>query len=138
MDGRSLLPFAQDPSRRSRRPLLHETAGPGYTPLRDHDAGEVEPVRQVLSYRAVRTDRWLWIEYSGGPRELYDLRGDPYELHSLDASPAYQPVRAALHRVLLRLVRCRGASCRNGAPPIPGPALGSVRRSGLGGTRPHV
>jgi N-acetylglucosamine-6-sulfatase len=126
LDGRSLLPFARNPSKRSRRPLLHETAGPGYTPIRDHDAGEVQPVRPVLSYRAVRTDRWLWIEYSGGPRELYDLHRDPYELRSLDALPAYGPVEAALQRVLHRLVRCRGATCREDAPPIPGPATGGA------------
>jgi len=101
-----------------QRPLLHETAGPGYTPIRDHDAGEVQPVQPVLSYRAVRTDRWLWIEYSGGPRELYDLKRDPYELQSLHADPAYRPVMAALHRTLHRLVHCRGATCRANAPPV--------------------
>jgi N-acetylglucosamine-6-sulfatase len=118
MDGRSLLPYARDPALRSQRPLLHETAGPGYTPIRDHDAGEVQPVQPVLSYRAVRTDRWLWIEYSGGPRELYDLKRDPYELQSLHTDPAYRPVMAALHRTLHRLVHCRGASCRANAPPV--------------------
>jgi N-acetylglucosamine-6-sulfatase len=112
LDGRSLLPFARDPRRRSSRALLHETAGPGYTPARDHDAGEAGPVRHVLSYRAVRTGRWLYVEYSGGPRELYDLRRDPYELRSLDASASHRRVRMALHRILRRLVRCSGASCR--------------------------
>jgi arylsulfatase A-like enzyme len=118
MDGRSLLPYARDPGLRSQRPLLHETAGPGYTPIREHDAGEVQPVQPVLSYRAVRTDRWLSIEYSGGPRELYDLKRDPYELQSLDADPAYRPVTAALHRILHGLVHCRGATCRANAPPV--------------------
>jgi N-acetylglucosamine-6-sulfatase len=112
LDGRSLLPFARDPHRRSSRALLHETAGPGYTPARDHDAGEAGPVRQVLSYRAVRTTRWLYVEYSGGPRELYDLRRDPYELRSLDGSAGHRHVRIALQRVLRRLVSCSGASCR--------------------------
>jgi N-acetylglucosamine-6-sulfatase len=116
LDGRSLLPFARDPHRRSPRALLHETAGPGYTPRRDHDAGEAGPLRHVLSYRAVRTARWLYVEYSGGPRELYDLRRDAYELRSLDAAPSHRRVRSALHRVLRRLVRCRGASCHATAP----------------------
>ena len=122
LDGRSLLPFARHPDRRSHRPLLHETAGPGYTPIRDHDAGEAGPVRPVLGYKAVRTVRWLYVEYSGGPRELYDLRRDPNELRSLDAAPSHRRVRTALHEVLQRLAKCRGASCRAAARPIPGPA----------------
>ena len=127
LDGRSLLPFARDPRMRSRRPLLHETAGPGYTPIRDHDAGEAPPVRPVLSYRAVRTERWLYVEYSGWPRELYDLRRDPYELRSLDRASSHRRVRAALHRVLRRVTRCRGATCRARTPPIPEPAATSRR-----------
>jgi N-acetylglucosamine-6-sulfatase len=111
VDGVSLLPFARNPARHSRRPLLHETGGRRYVPARDHDAGEAGPIRRVMSYRAVRTERWLYVEYRDGARELYDLRRDPQELSSLDADPAYWPVRSALHRVLQRLARCRGKAC---------------------------
>jgi N-acetylglucosamine-6-sulfatase len=118
MDGRSLLPFARDPTKRTRRPLLHETAGPRYTPAREQDAGEVGPVLPVLGYHAVRPARWLYVEYAGGPRELYDLRGDPYELHSLDRNPDYDAIQADLHKVLHRLIHCKGATCRKWAPSI--------------------
>jgi N-acetylglucosamine-6-sulfatase len=128
LDGRSLLPFARHPHRVSSRPLLHETTGPGYTPIRDHDAGEAGPVQPVLGYRAVRTERWLYVEYSGGPRELYDLRRDPYELHSLHAAPSHRRVRVALHQVLRPLATCRGAPCRAATPPIPEPAATFRRR----------
>jgi N-acetylglucosamine-6-sulfatase len=118
VDGRSLLPFARDPRRRSRRPLLHETGGRRYVLARDEDLGGATDIRRVMSYRAVRTRRWLWVEYRNGARELYDRRTDPEELNSLHADPAYRPVRAMLHRVLHRLARCHGATCRRVAPPV--------------------
>ena len=121
VDGRSLLPFARDPHKRSARPLLHETGGRRYVRARDEDAGGTGDERRIMSYLAVRTRRWLWIEYRDGARELYDRHADPYELHSLDANPSYRPVRVTLHRVLHRLAGCRGQSCRRAAPPVPLP-----------------
>jgi arylsulfatase A-like enzyme len=121
IDGRSLLPFARDPRKRSGRPLLHETGGRRYILTRDEDRGGASDLRHVMSYRAVRTRRWLWVEYRDGARELYDRVSDPDELHSLHADPSYARVRARLHRVLLRLATCRGATCRGAAAPIPPP-----------------
>jgi arylsulfatase A-like enzyme len=122
LDGRSLLPFARNPRRHSRRPLLHETGGRRYVPARDHDAGETGRVRRVMSYRAVRTERWLYVEYRDGARELYDLRRDPQELRSLHADPHHRRVRATLHGTLRRLAVCRGKAC--GTPVARRPALG--------------
>jgi N-acetylglucosamine-6-sulfatase len=121
LDGRSLLPFARNPRRRSRRALLHETGGRRYVSIRDHDAGEAGAVRRVMTYRAVRTPRWLYVEYRAGARELYDLKRDPNELRSLDAEPAESPVRTALHRELDRLASCSGAACRSPLPELPEP-----------------
>jgi N-acetylglucosamine-6-sulfatase len=120
LDGRSLLPFARDPRRRSNRPLLHETGGRRFVLARDEDRGGAD-LRRVMSYRAVRTSRWLWVEYRDGARELYDRASDPDELRSLDGDPAYRHVRARLHRVLRRLATCTGAACRRPAPPISEP-----------------
>jgi N-acetylglucosamine-6-sulfatase len=120
LDGRSLLPFARRPDRRSDRPLLHETGGRRYVLARDEDLGGAD-LRRVMSYRAVRTPRWLWVEYRDGARELYDRASDPDELRSLDADPAYADVRTRLHRVLRGLEACAGAACRRPAPPIPAP-----------------
>jgi arylsulfatase A-like enzyme len=95
LDGRSLLPFARDPSLRSRRPLLHETSSqPG------------------VNYKAVRTDRWLYVDYEGGERELYDLQADPSQLDSLHADPRYLKVRADLRNMLKNLQDCAGRECR--------------------------
>ncbi|HST43261.1 MAG TPA: hypothetical protein VLK58_27285, partial [Conexibacter sp.] len=84
LDGRSLLPFARDPQQRTTRPLLLESARP--------------------SYRAVRTDRWLYVRYGSGDRELYDLDRDPHQLRSLHASRAHVRTRAKLSATLRRLV----------------------------------
>jgi arylsulfatase A-like enzyme len=116
-DGRSLIPFARHPQRRTRRALLHETGGERYVPVRDQDQDGEPAVRRILSYRAVRTNRWLYVEYRSGGRELYDLDRDPNELHSHGYERGYASVEHTLHRLLLRLAHCRGQSCRKPAPP---------------------
>jgi arylsulfatase A-like enzyme len=115
-DGRSLIPFARHPDWRTRRPLLHETGGLRFVPVRDQDQDGEPAVRRILSYRAVRTNRWLYVEYRAGGRELYDLARDPNELHSRAYDPRCASVRRTLHRVLERLAHCRGASCRKWVP----------------------
>jgi len=122
VDGRSLLPLARNPGLRSARPLLHETGGRRFVPGGDVDAGEAPTTRRQLTYRAVRTRRWLWIEYRGGAHELYDLVRDPAELRSRQADPRYRRTRTALHRVLHCLAHCRGDGCRAEIGPIPRPA----------------
>jgi N-acetylglucosamine-6-sulfatase len=111
LDGRSLLPFARDPSRESLRPLLHETGGRRFAIGREQDAGDpaAEP---VLNYKAVRTSRWLYVDYESGARELYDLQADPEQLESLHADPRYRMVHEKLRSVLQKLQDCAGADCR--------------------------
>ena len=49
--------------------------------------------------RAIRTDRWKYIERFGQePNELYDLQADPAELQNLIAEPEQQETRQALAR----------------------------------------
>ncbi|MFZ0850598.1 MAG: hypothetical protein WAO08_15480, partial [Hyphomicrobiaceae bacterium] len=80
-------------------------------------------------YRAVRTPRWLYVEYRAGARELYDLKRDPNELRSLDAEPGHLAIRAALHRVLGGLATCSGAGCRKPLPKLPEPPEGRQARA---------
>jgi arylsulfatase A-like enzyme len=63
-------------------------------------------------YSAIRTDRYLYVEYSTGDRELYDLVHDPDELQSLHRDPALKTVREQLARHLAALRTCRGDTCR--------------------------
>jgi N-acetylglucosamine-6-sulfatase len=112
LDGESLIPFALHPRRLSRRPLLHETGGHRVVRVRDQDASGGRAVKPVLGYRALRSNRWLYVEYRNGSKELYDLRRDPYELHSLHTAPRYAALRGLLRRELQRLDGCSGAECR--------------------------
>jgi N-acetylglucosamine-6-sulfatase len=124
LDGRSRLPFARSPALGSRRPLLHETGGGHFTFRREQDAAGAPAVQPVLNYKAVRTVRWLYVEYESSERELYDLRADPGQLHSLHADPRYRSLRASLRRVLMRLASCAGPDCR--APLAQAPEPGSA------------
>jgi N-acetylglucosamine-6-sulfatase len=114
VDGRSLLRFARNPARRSRRALLHETGGRRYAGAREQDEATNlrRPVRRVMSYRAVRTERWLYVRWHGGSRELYDLRRDPNQMRSLHAGRRHRRVRRVLARKLRKLAHCAGESCR--------------------------
>jgi arylsulfatase A-like enzyme len=90
MDGRSLIPVAQQPSIESGRQLLVE-----------------EP-----RFEAIRTARYMYAEHGTGERELYDLSIDPYERQSRHAFASYASVRAQLAIRLHRLETCAGSSCR--------------------------
>jgi N-acetylglucosamine-6-sulfatase len=111
LDGRSLLQLAREPWRSPPRALLHETGGRRFVRARDQDAAGVPEVRDIRNYRAIRTERWLYVEYRGGSRELYDLARDPHQLRSLHRDRSLMPLRESLSRRLRRLSRCAGAGC---------------------------
>jgi arylsulfatase A-like enzyme len=90
MDGLSLIPVAENPGTGSGRELLIE-----------------EP-----SFKAIRTERYMYAEHSTGEKELYDLLKDPYELQSRHNAPAYASVKAQLADRLHQLQNCAGSSCR--------------------------
>jgi N-acetylglucosamine-6-sulfatase len=90
MDGRSLIPVAQNPSIEQGRELLIE-----------------EP-----TFEAIRTQRYMYAEHNGGEKELYDLQKDPFELQSRQNTPIYDTVQAQLADDLHQLQDCAGASCR--------------------------
>jgi arylsulfatase A-like enzyme len=121
IDGRSLLKFAQRPKLRSERLVLHETGGLRAASLQpEEDTGAI-PLRTVRTYRAVRNDRWLYVVYRSGERELYDLERDPFQLRSRHRDRRYAATKRALHVELERLSTCRGRACRLPGEPIPDP-----------------
>ncbi|MBB3049550.1 arylsulfatase A-like enzyme [Prauserella isguenensis] len=151
LDGRSLLPFAEHPQRRTTRPVLHEAAtgaqpdalkadserglegasgraaaegnldqeGTAWSRVEtdEQEKGEITSA----SYEAIRTDRYLYIRYASGDRELYDLRTDPHELTSRHDDPRYTAPRRFLDRQLDELQDCRGEECRTDISPAPAP-----------------
>jgi arylsulfatase A-like enzyme len=156
-DGRSFLPYAQNPALRSTRPLLLEgDTGPGGTgaesarasaararAARVHVAGrrgvknlEQEPdaiksaaaTDTAPAFRSIRTDRYEYTVYANGQTELYDMKRDPAQLNSLAADPRYRYVRKWLFDHLAVLSTCAGAACRVDIGPDPFPLPKSVVR----------
>jgi N-acetylglucosamine-6-sulfatase len=116
LDGRSILPFARNPRLLSARPLLHETGGNGvFGRRREEGARGLQP--RVPAWRAVRTNRWLYVSYRGGQQELYDAKRDPAQLNSLAADPRFRVRLRTLRRILGDLSRCAGLACREFAAP---------------------
>ncbi|HZP31627.1 MAG TPA: sulfatase [Acidimicrobiia bacterium] len=80
----------------------------------------------IPSYQAVRTARYLYVEYPTGERQLFDVVNDPYEVHDLIGSAPRSLVRRLAHR-LAELAICKGAGCRraDGGPPDHASGAGS-------------
>ena len=96
MDGRSLIPVAQNPGIERGRELLIE-----------------EPI-----FKAIRTQRYIYAEHGdSGAKELYDLKNDPFELVSRHNNPAYASVRKQLATELQKLRSCAGSGCRLHSAP---------------------
>ena len=63
----------------------------------------VIPEKSIPSYWAMATDRYKYVEYRSGERELYDLAVDPFELRNLAYDPAAATLVADLSRRLAAL-----------------------------------
>jgi arylsulfatase A-like enzyme len=70
-------------------------------------------------YLALRTERYLYIEYANGERELYDIQIDPYQLQNL-AATADPALLADLAAQLDQLRVCASADCRSAEEALPG------------------
>jgi arylsulfatase A-like enzyme len=116
-DGHSLLP------------ILRGTAGPAWRNaiLVEHHGADLRGIdpdfQQSASgnpatYEAMRTHRFLYVEYRDVDREYYDLARDPFELHNI--AFRLKPGRLArLHSQLLALQRCRGGPACWAAMHVP-------------------
>ncbi len=115
MDGRSLLPFARDGRLRTRRPVLHEGLEAG-----DIDRDGAPRGGTVGEYHAIRTARYLYVEWINGAIELYDRARDPGETQSRHRDRRYRRIRRSLHRELVRLRTCVSDVCRQPLGPLGG------------------
>jgi arylsulfatase A-like enzyme len=126
IDGRSLRPLFEGTST-WRQDFLLESSGK-YHPFVVVDtidqirpriaAGTFNPTF-VPTWRAVRTDRYIYIQWYGGTYhdyELYDLVGDPWQLTNLLATPEgraqYATLTVQLQARLDELSTCSGLNCR--------------------------
>ncbi len=74
----------------------------------------------------MRTSAFLFVEYTDGEREFYDLRTDPFELHNL-AGKLTAVQRRLLHAELSRLKRCHGSRRCWAAMHVAAPRRPTVR-----------
>ena len=98
-DGRSLLPLLRGevPEGGWRERLLIENPAPPDN-------------RNHASYFGLKDERWKYVEYAKGERELYDLYTDPYETENLAGQRS--ETEANLSARLDTLKNCSGDSCR--------------------------
>jgi arylsulfatase A-like enzyme len=158
VDARSFLPYAEDPARRSTRPILLEgDTGPGGTGAESARASaararaarvgiagkrgvhnlEQEPnaiksaannTDTAPAFRSIRTDRYEYTVYANGQTELYDMWRDPAQLRSLATERRYRFVRKWLFDHLTLLSTCAAAACRVEIGPDPAPLPKSALR----------
>lgn len=95
MDGRPL------------QPLLDTSVRRGW---RDHVLVE-QRGSSPPDYKMVRTQRYAYVEYSTGERELYDVVADPYQEKNIRGTRP--EVEARLARGLDALRACKGQACRD-------------------------
>jgi N-acetylglucosamine-6-sulfatase len=126
LDGRSLLPFAADPTLRSSRPILIEQFSRPKGRVKLAGAARAGKRRQPKvsqpDYQAIIYNRYKFVRYADGERELYDETRDPNEMRSLHRKPAYARVEKFMAAELNLLRACDGAACRRNLvlyPPRP-------------------
>jgi arylsulfatase A-like enzyme len=141
IDGRSLVPYWQDTSLRTRRPILFES----FVETNDVEANGAEPSRSARAstsrhlrrvrpggdkasasivappkdYEGIRLGPYKYIEWPDGEKELYDINKDPYELNNIVRDGNYFAIRAFLHTELRRLEDCIGKKCQEPAGKVP-------------------
>ena len=164
-DGRSILPYAEDPAKRSTRPILLEgDTGPGGTgaeaaqtaSVRAREARvgvagkrgvknldqENDAIKSAANtdtapaYRSIRTARYEYTVYANGQSELYDMLRDPSQLNSVVHDRRYRYVKRWLYAQLVPLSTCAGEQCRVEIGPDPAPlSKKAVRPKGKKGKR---
>jgi N-acetylglucosamine-6-sulfatase len=98
VDGRSLLPVWRGNNPTWRTAIMNERP--------------VKVGNPIPPYHALITQRYTYVEYETGEKELYDRKDDPYELRSRHDDPAYAGTTAAFSLRLRALESCEADICR--------------------------
>jgi arylsulfatase A-like enzyme len=106
VDGRSLVPLFTDTAGTAwRTGVLSESMGD--SAFNDPDFQAFKPPK----FRALRTQRWLYVEYADGSRELFDRAQSNAEVDNVLATTP-PGIVADLSSHLSALSTCAGATCR--------------------------
>ena len=134
IDGRTMVPFIEDPDLRSRRPILFESfvetadveanatppsSEPAPAAARPGNGASASILAPPKDYEGIRLGPYKYIAWPSGEKELYDINKDPNELNNIVRIPNFFPVRNLLHRQLRRLENCIGHECQEVGPKIP-------------------
>ncbi len=118
-DGRSLLALMHGQDVPDwRNAVLIEHHGPAVGP--GNPDAQATPNGNPPSYEAMRTPRFLYVEYANGEREYYALDSDPDELHNLAGTLSMDRL-SQLHSELAALENCHGADACWSAGHVPAP-----------------
>ena len=127
VDGRSFLPLAQGKTPTTWRQsylvehwLQQSATKPANLGLQepgdpDQDAtvsGSKAAKIVIPEYHAIRTQNYIYVEYSTGEKELYNLKTDPAELNNI-ASTADPSLLKSLSARLAALKTCKMDTCRS-------------------------
>jgi N-acetylglucosamine-6-sulfatase len=124
VDGRSLVPLLKnklfvawrDAYLLRREPSIDEEASITI-PTIQQPPGEVEPPDSIYDLKpggqfvGIRTNKYTYVEFKNGDKELYDLINDPYQLINI-AKTADTKLLARLHEWLKLLKECKADTCR--------------------------
>ena len=128
LDGSSLVPLLRGEDPPWRSDFLVEFNGTYNSPISRLDTyADVLSViategalRWIPSYRGVRSEQWLYVQWYRGDQheyELYDMVNDPYQLDNLLATPegvaANADTTAQLQARMEALMACAGPTCRD-------------------------
>jgi arylsulfatase A-like enzyme len=111
-DSASLLPVIEHGDRGWPAPVVTE----GWLSVPGLVAASGRAFGYDLTTIGLRTARYSYIRYSDGQQELYDLRRDPNEFHSVARLPRYAGLLAQMRRLWWRYKDCAGAECRDALP----------------------
>jgi arylsulfatase A-like enzyme len=113
MDGRSMWRFIQDPTKRTKRPILLEGfTGKGEPGVALRGQAHASIKASPRDYEGLRLGRYKFVRYRSGARELYDFKRDKFETHSRHLDPRYRKVKRYLQALLFRLEACVGRACK--------------------------
>jgi arylsulfatase A-like enzyme len=116
-------------------PLLRGRQPPWRSDLFFENFGDADELLGRESWAAIRNDRYKYVEYDTGARELYDLEKDPYELDNVVTDPA---MRARVKTMATRLRALKGLTITT--LRVPSARVGEPyawKFPATGGTRPY-
>ena len=109
MDGRSLVRLSNNPASGRGRSIVLEGGWPGA-------ADEEGAITPIVGYHGVREEKYQYVEYETGDRELYYLISDSAQVNNRIDDPKLAEVATRMQELLRRQENCRASDCSRGTP----------------------